>query len=104
MVALHDSEPSWPHSSIVAQFAHHADYWMRVECQTDVPNPVAVTAFAKRNAVKTSQIVRLLNPERTFAGGRVRVNARIVMATTTLTPIGTGCAIIDSTAPEPWNG
>jgi hypothetical protein len=56
-----------------------------------IPKPVDTTAREKRNAVNMSQTVWLLNPERIFAGGRVHVRARTVIATTTLTPIGNGC-------------
>ena len=59
---------------------------------TRVPNPVMVTARAKRNAVKTSQTVTFENPESACAGVRIRVSASTVMAMRTLTPMRTGCA------------
>ena len=62
-----------------------------------MPNPVAVTARAKRNAVKMSHTTTFANPASTAGGVNVRVRARSVMATRTLTPIGTGCAISEIT-------
>lgn len=59
---------------------------------TRSPKRVAVTARAKRNAVKISQTVVLLKPENTWFAGSVRVKARTVIASSALTPMGTGCA------------
>ncbi len=57
-----------------------------------LPRPVCVNARENRKAVKISHTVTLAKPESTCTGGTVRVNASTVMATTQLTPIGTGCA------------
>jgi hypothetical protein len=57
-----------------------------------LPSPVTVKARPNRKARKISQTVILLKPERTFAGVSVRVSASSVMATTTLAPMGRGCA------------
>ena len=65
-----------------------------------------VKARANRNAMKISQTVTLLKPESTFAGGSVPVSASSVIAITTLTPIGTGCAtsatIVATNMPSRW--
>ena len=59
---------------------------------TRVPNPVCVTARENRNAVNTSHTVTLPNPASTLAGVSVPVSASSVMASSTLTPMRTGCA------------
>ena len=41
--------------------------------------------------MKISQTVGLLKPDRTFVAGSVLVRTNVVMATTTLTPMGMGC-------------
>jgi hypothetical protein len=60
---------------------------------TRAPNPVCVTARENRNAVNTSHTVTLPNPASTRAGVSVPVNGNSVMASSTLTPMRTGCAI-----------
>src|SRR5260370_15376329 len=56
------------------------------------PNAVSVTERGNRNALKTIHTVGLPNPESAFAGGSVFVSTSVVMATKTLTAMGTGCA------------
>jgi hypothetical protein len=49
-----------------------------------------MTALENRKAIKISQTVGLLYPEKIWFGATVLVSARILTATIVLTPIGTG--------------